>query len=106
MSIIEVNLGKGVRGEELEKLLLNAAKDIGMGAKSTDSYNEIVRLNPVRKEQTKYNHTNIRLEGVGYADISIDKYSQHTETIVVCQHCLDEEMNKYLDALSKQLNNI
>ena len=105
MSLIKVDLGKSFNGQELEKILLDAAKEIGINAKSSDKYNEIVRLNPVRKEETDYDHTNIRLQGVGYADINIDKHSTlKSSKILLDQHCLDEEMYRYLGAVYKRIS--
>ena len=102
---IHVDLGKGFDGKELEKLLIDAAKDVGIKAESKDVYNEIFRLNPVRKEQTTYDTTKIRLKtkkGKEYANMYIRKYNK-LEEINIFHECSDKEIKKYLNAVSKRI---
>ncbi|MBM3233475.1 hypothetical protein FJZ19_00090 [Candidatus Pacearchaeota archaeon] len=58
----QVEIGKRISGEALERILLDAAKDIGLNASSEDVYDTQFVLGSVREEKV-YKRTKIQLRG-------------------------------------------
>jgi len=107
--MVEVDLGKNIKYDELEKILLEAAKEIGLEGKPSDEYNKIFRLNPVREEQTTYSRTFINInnnKGDTLFSIPVDKYRNGYEHIGLMVYKNEDMTKKYLEAVSKQLNKV
>jgi len=67
----QVNISKRINGQELERVLLASAQDVGLKATSVDNYREIYNLNPVEKNK-KYIDTTITLKKRLFSFISIN----------------------------------
>lgn len=107
-----VEIGKRIKGEELEKILIEVAEKIGLKATSVDKHNTKYRLGSVHKEQV-YTGTKIRLRGrfLPVAEISGIKKGEERTWFSIMNGLFappygfgsEKQIEKYLSAVSERL---
>lgn len=112
-----VQIGRRIGGEELERILIEAAEEVGLRAKSVDTHKTVYRLGSVHKEQV-YDGTDVRLTWrvLTIAEISgikkgeeRDWFSIGTRTHIAPPYFgfgSESQIERYLSAVSQRINQI
>ena len=100
----QVDLGKVISGKELEGILLEAAKDIGLETKSEGIYGTRYKLGSVHKIQT-YDGTSIMLKKgeSNIADMRMNKNEDLDFFFIYEKDGQEALIEEYLNAVSKRI---
>lgn len=110
----DVKIGREIPGEELARILIEAAEEVGLNVTSTDNYRTEYKLGSVSEERV-YTNTRIRLKGrilpiaelIIHKDSKFDWFSIGTGTNTTFPHFgfgSKKTIKKYLSAVSERLS--